>query len=110
MDTTVLIEVVLGAAIVGAAITLGVQQFLKWKASQGEIPQALVEALVEIAEKMYEGKGRGKEKLAWVLGVLHAEAAKLNVEFDVDKTTEIIDAYVEKVFNTPGIGEDEVSE
>lgn len=107
MDITLILAGI-GGPLLGAGAVLAAQWYQKWHASQNEITQGFVEALVEAAEKLYEGKGRGKEKLAWVFGVLHSEAERLNITFNEKAVTDIVDAYVEKVFNSDGVGEAEV--
>lgn len=58
-----------------------------------------IEAACQVAERVYDGDGRGKEKLAWVLGVVQVEVEKYGITFDVDQVTAIVDKYVHEVLN-----------
>lgn len=93
---------VLGAAVLGAAITWFAEWLVFWKGTFGDkqlFVEVMIESLAEVAEKMYKEKGQGKEKLAWVLGCLLVMCEQRGITFDTVKMTELINDYVLKVLN-----------
>lgn len=59
----------------------------------------LVEALCDAAELMYDGPGRGNEKLEWVLSVVEKECEKKGITFDIKEVSDMIDTFVKEVIN-----------
>lgn len=101
MDITQFVVPVLGF-LLGAAITFGITKFVTWRTNlpmNEEWLKHFIGAACEVAEKMYVGEGRGKEKLAWVLGLVLATSTRYGITFDVAKVTDIIDQYVLEVLN-----------
>ena len=100
-DLTQIIMVVL-SVLVGAGLAFGINKFVEWRTNLPKDEEWLkhfIGAACEVAEKMYLGEGRGKEKLAWVLGLVLATATQYGITFDVQKVTDIIDQYVLEVLN-----------
>lgn len=88
--------------LLGAGIAFGISKFVEWRTNLPKNEEWLkhfIGAACEVAEKMYVGEGRGKEKLAWVLGLVLATATQYGITFDVQKVTDIIDQYVLEVLN-----------
>ena len=84
------------------AVTKLVTSYSEWKLKEGKDMEWLtnfVHATCEIAEMLYVGNGRGKEKLAWVIGVISTECEHYGLDFDEAKVTEIVDQFVRDVLN-----------
>jgi len=88
--------------LVGSSIMYAIYKLT----STGSLPKdkegylvSIVHSVCLVAETLYLGSGRGKEKLAFVLGVMLHECERLGLSYDVDKLTEIVDAYIKDVLN-----------
>lgn len=74
-----------------------------WKGTYGNKEgylRSLVGSMCEVAERYFPGEGRGKEKLAWVLGTMLVEFDYHKISFDADEITTHINKYVEDVINS----------
>lgn len=90
-----LLTVLLGYIVVGLS---NLRNLMKAR-NQEFVLDFFIQALCDAAELMFDGKGRGKEKLAWVLGLVEKECGKRNIHFDVVAVTDVIEKFVREVIN-----------
>ena len=60
----------------------------------------MVKALVEAAEKLYNGSGRGSEKLVYVMNQATEYAKKIGIEIDPEDLRAIVESFVYGLTNT----------
>lgn len=103
MDVTQIL-IIVGTLLIGMFIAYTSAKAYAWFNKNKSQPYGFalewfVESSCELVEKLYVGKGRGKEKLKNALQIIEGECARSGITFDVDQITEMINKYVLETIN-----------
>lgn len=94
IDWTALIEGIF--ALLSVIITAVLVPLLKQKLGDTKYNKLveMIKVLVEAAEKLYSGSGRGNEKLLYVCNQATEYAKKLGIEIDASELRAIVESFV----------------
>jgi hypothetical protein len=104
MDITNPVVVIVGFILITVVLTYiaaGLSNLRKMMKERNQefVLDFFIHALCDAAELMFTGEGRGKEKLAWVVGLVEKECEKKGLKFDVVAVTDVIEKFVQEVIN-----------